>query len=191
MPSATHDAAARHSEGELTAAGAACLRLYQRGNYSGPLPSNETLKLVEGYAPKFNVGGDTPSLVAAPGALTLACVVRGGGRRGVVVVVRRKHARCLVTGSHRGCGTFFEAISKHAAALVNGSRGPGVARLAGLEIARGALPGQPGRGLVPASKFFTLRRPRRWRAVGSTPSRPHRPRRPRGFHEAANIAQLI
>ena len=35
---------------ELTAAGAACLRLYQQANYSGPLPDDETLKLVEGYA---------------------------------------------------------------------------------------------------------------------------------------------
>ena len=71
---ATRRGGQARARAELTAAGAACLRLYQQANYSGPLPSDETLKLVEGYAPKLlDVGGDAPSpFVTAPGALTLA-----------------------------------------------------------------------------------------------------------------------
>ena len=107
---------------ELTAAGAACLRLYQQANYSGPLPSDETLKLVEGYAPKLlDVGGDAPSpFVTAPGALTLALALLDAANDGAAAwwLVRAKtlHARCLVTGSHRVCGTFIESVNKHAAA---------------------------------------------------------------------------
>ena len=114
---------------ELTAAGAACLRLYQQANYSGPLPSNETLKLVEGYAPKLlDVGGDAPSpFVTAPGALTLALALLEAANEGAASwwLVRAKtlHARCLVTGSHRVCGTLSMPSVNTPRTLVNGSRG--------------------------------------------------------------------
>ena len=76
-------------EGGTDGRGRPCLRLYQQANYSGPLPSNETLKLVEGYAPKLlDVGGDAPSpFVAAPGALTLALALLEAAETGRPVVV--------------------------------------------------------------------------------------------------------
>ena len=145
---------------ELTAAGAACLRLYQQSNYSGPLPSNETLKLVEGYAPKLlDVGGDAPSpFVAAPGALTLALALLEAAETGAASwwLVRAKtlHARCLVTGSHRVCGTFFEAISKHAEDARKWLEGASSDTRALLELEIGLAEhflDEPGRGLVPES----------------------------------------
>ena len=162
---------------ELTAACAACLRLYQQSNYSGPLPSDETLKLVEGYAPKLlDVGGDAPSpFVTVPGALTLALALLEAANEGAASwwLVRAKtlHARCLVTGSHRVCGTFVEAISKHAADARKWLEGASNDTRALLELEIGLAEhflDEPGRGSVPASESFTLRRPRRWR-----------PRRPR------------
>ena len=152
---------------ELTAAGAACLRLYQQSNYSGPLPSNETLKLVEGYAPKLlDVGGDAPSpFVAAPGALTLALALLEAAETGAASwwLVRAKtlHARCLVTGSHRVCGTFIEAISTHAAAARKWLEGASADTRALLELEIGLAEhflDEPGRGLYPES--FTRRRRR-------------------------------
>ena len=85
---------------ELTAAGAACLRFYQQSNYSGPLPSDETLKLVGLRAEMFDVGGDAlVPAVAAPGALTLAPLVGGRKRRsGVVVVGASEDAARAVSG---------------------------------------------------------------------------------------------
>ena len=160
---------------ELTAAGAACLRLYQQSNYSGPLPSNETLKLVEGYAPKLlDVGGDAPSpFVAAPGALTLALALLEAAETGAASwwLVRAKtlHARCLVTGSHRVCGTFIESVNKHAADARKWLEGASNDTRALLELEIGLAEhflDEPGRGSVPASEFFALRWPRRWRAGG-------------------------
>ena len=174
---------------ELTAAGAACLRLYQQANYSGPLPSDETLKLVEGYAPKLlDVGGDAPSpFVTVPGALTLALALLEAANEGAASwwLVRAKtlHARCLVTGSHRVCGTFVEAISTHAADARKWLEGASADTRALLELEIGLAEhflDEPGRGLVPASEFFarrrrrcdgrgdneSTRRPRRWRAGG-------------------------
>ena len=119
---ATRRGGQARARAELTAAGAACLRLYQQANYSGPLPSDETLKLVEGYAPKLlDVGGDAPSpFVTAPGALTLALALLEAAETSAAAwwLVRAKtlHARCLVTGSHRVCGTFIESVNKHAEA---------------------------------------------------------------------------
>ena len=176
---------------ELTAAGAACLRLYQQSNYSGPLPSDETLKLVEGYAPKLlDVGGDAPSpFVAAPGALTLALALLEAANEGAASwwLIRAKtlHARCLVTGSHRVCGTFIESVNKHAAAARRWLEGASADTRALLELELGLAEhflDEPGRGSVPASEFFTLRRPRRWRAGGMS-HRVHfiNPRRPRAL----------
>jgi len=160
---------------ELTAAGAACLRLYQQANYSGPLPDDETLKLVEGYAPKLlDVGGDAPSpFVTAPGALTLALALLEAANEGAAAwwLVRAKtlHARCLVTGSHRVCGTFIESVNKHAADARTWLAGASNDTRALLELEIGLVEhflDEPGRGLVPASESFTLRRPRRRRAGG-------------------------
>jgi len=145
---------------ELTAAGAACLRLYQQANYSGPLPSDETLQLVAGYAPKLlDVGGDAPSpFIAAPGALTLALALLEAADDGAASwwLVRAKtlHARCLVTGSHRVCGTFVEAIGKHAAAARRWLEGASNDTRALLELEIGLAEhflDEPGRGLWPAS----------------------------------------
>ena len=169
---------------ELTAAGAACLRLYQQANYSGPLPSDETLKLVEGYAPKLlDVGGDAPSpFVTVPGALTLALALLEAANEGAASwwLVRAKtlHARCLVTGSHRVCGTFIEAISKHAADARKWLEGASNDTRALLELEIGLAEhflDEPGRGSVPASEFFTLR----WRAGGISHRVHIDPRRPR------------
>ena len=82
------------------------------------LTFDETLKLVAGYAPKLlDVGGDAPSpFVTAPGALTLALALLEAANEGAASwwLVRAKtlHARCLVTGSHRVCGTFIESAKQ-------------------------------------------------------------------------------
>lgn len=108
---------------ELTAAGAACLRLYQQANYSGPLPSEASLRLVAGYAPTLlDVGGDAPSSFAvASGALTLALALleaasdeTPGACDWWLLRAKTLHVRCLVTGTHSVCGTFVAAMQKHA-----------------------------------------------------------------------------
>ena len=140
----------------------------------GPLPSDETLKLVEGYAPKLlDVGGDAPSpFVAAPGALTLALALEAaneGAASWWLVRAKTLHARCLVTGSHRVCGTFIESVNKHAADARKWLEGASSDTRALLELEIGLAEhflDEPGRGSVPESLVFTLRRPRRRRAGG-------------------------
>ena len=160
---ATRRGGSMRARAELTAAGAACLRLYQQSNYSGPLPSNETLQLVAGYAPKLlDVGGDAPSpFVTASGALTLALALLEAAETGAASwwLVRAKtlHARCLVTGSHRVCGTFVESVNKHAAAARSWVEGFPADTRALLELEIGLAEhflDEPGRGSVPES-FFT------------------------------------
>ena len=118
---------------------------------------------MEGYAPKLlDVGGDAPSpFVTAPGALTLALALLEAANEGAASwwLVRAKtlHARCLVTGSHRVCGTFIESVNKHAAAARTWLAGASNDTRALLELEIGLAEhflDEPVRGSVPES--FTL-----------------------------------